>query len=46
MSDGQNYFTRCEVAGYHVIALRGAHIALHTMGLRDHIKQNRLKSGN
>ena len=40
--DGQNYLQRCEVAGYHIIALRGAHIALHTMGLQDPIKQNRL----
>ena len=35
MSARQNHFTRCEVAEYHVLTLRGAHMALHTMGLWD-----------
>ena len=40
MSDGPNCLGEREIAEYHVIALRGDHIALHTMGLRDPIKQN------
>ena len=32
LSARQNYFTRCEVAEYHVLTLRGAHIAVHIMG--------------
>ena len=37
MRDEQNHMRECEVAEYHVVALRGAHIALHTMGLQTNV---------